>query len=182
VVQPITTETPRPTTVVGLLQPQRVGAALRLGPGGIRPACGWRRPSVRDGLERAVLRVRAAGLERHHERLAGGVLDGVGELEAARVDPLEDLGGDPGTAERAGGAPGGRRGTGGRDQRERVGLGVAHGELDAVRRALGRDRAGRAGHVDREGLAEEGGERALTRGRRVLTVDGLARRLRKADQ
>src|SRR3712207_8554301 len=44
-----------------------------------------------DGLEAAVLRVGTAGLERHDERLAAGVLDGVGHLEDACVDPPQDL-------------------------------------------------------------------------------------------
>ena len=55
---------------------------------------GLLRVGVSDRLERPVLRVRAAGLERHHERLPAGVHDRVRDLEAAGVDPVDDLRGD----------------------------------------------------------------------------------------
>jgi hypothetical protein len=130
-----------------------------------------------DRLQTAILRVGATGLEGHHERLAGGVLDGVRHLEDARVDPPQDLGGHAGAALRTDGTPGRDGGPGRRDQGERVGPGIADGELDAVGRVLGRHRADGAGHVDRELFAEQAGEGALAGGRGVLAVDRFAGRL-----
>ena len=49
--------------------------------------------------------MRATGLERHHERLAAGVLDRVGELEDPAVQPVEDLQADAGAALGPGVAP-----------------------------------------------------------------------------
>ena len=68
----------------GLLHPQRLALA------GLLPDRGRRRAGhllvgVGQGFQRAVERVRTAGLERHHERLAAGVLHGVGELEDPAV-------------------------------------------------------------------------------------------------
>ena len=103
--QPITSATPARHDGERLLHPQR----RRLP--GLLPARGRGRarhlgPGVGDRLERPVERVRAAGLERHHERLAAGVLHGVGELEDPRVQPVEDLQADAGAPLGAGVAPG----------------------------------------------------------------------------
>ena len=46
---------------------------------------------VGNSLQRAVLRVRPTRLERHHERLAGCVLHGVGDGEALLVEAMNDL-------------------------------------------------------------------------------------------
>jgi hypothetical protein len=90
----MTRATPRETGREGLDHAQRRALALRLLPQhgrGVPLLLGQR---VGDRLEPAVLRVRAAGLEGHDERLAGGVHDRVRHLEAAGVDPREDLGSD----------------------------------------------------------------------------------------
>ena len=62
-------------------------------------------PRVGHGLEAAVLCVRTAGLEGHHEALAGGVLHRVSDLEAQLVQARQDFHrhADPGA--RAGAAP-----------------------------------------------------------------------------
>ena len=76
---------------VDLFHDQRVVLALRLGPDG-----GCRRPGhfgigIGDGLETAVLGVRAAGLKGHHEGLAGGLGNGVGHFETGGVEALQNL-------------------------------------------------------------------------------------------
>src|SRR5262245_15212024 len=77
--------------VKGLGHAQRVTLALRLLPVGRAGMPRHLGVGVRNGLERPVLRVWAARLERHDERLAGRLHDCMGELEAALVDPVDDL-------------------------------------------------------------------------------------------
>ena len=64
-----------------LVQPQRLALALRLLPARRAAACAHLLPRVGDRLEPAILRVRPAGLERHHEGLPGRVHDRVGDQE-----------------------------------------------------------------------------------------------------
>ena len=138
VLQPITSATPRGTTVKVFSICQRHLARLLPDRGARRP--GHLDPGVGDRLERAVERVRAAGLERHHERLAAGVLHGVGELEDPRVEPVEDLDADPDARLGPGVAPGPHARLGRGQQGVDVGdVGVGHPQVEAVRRALGRD-------------------------------------------
>src|SRR4029077_9975462 len=136
-------------------------------------------PRVGDRLEGPVERVRAAGLERHHEGLAAGVLDGVGELEDPRGQPVEDLHAHPGTRLGAGVAPGLHARLGRAQQDVDVGdVGVGDAEGEAVRRPLGRhDVLAAAGGVDREGGALPGLERRLALGGRGLAVHPWRRRL-----
>ena len=64
-------------------------------------------PGVGHRFQPAVLGVRAAGLERHHEGLARGMHDCVGDLEALLVQPLQDLQRHADPRFRSGLAPGG---------------------------------------------------------------------------
>jgi hypothetical protein len=123
--------------------------------------------------------VRATGLERHHERLPGGELHRVGQLEDALVQPVEDLQADAEPGLRAGVAPTGQRRDGGGDQSVHVGVRVAHVQWDAEGALLRADQVGGAGLVEREVLAEVGAERGLSLGGRGLPVDPWARRLGK---
>ena len=134
---------------------QRLVLALRLLParrGGNLLHFG---PRVGDGFEPAVLRVRPARLERHHERLARRVHHGVGEEEALPIDPVQDLDAhaDPrfrprlppfafGVADR-------------REERVDIRLGIADAERKAERRHLAAHGADRARLVERERLADE---------------------------
>ncbi|MGY4277199.1 hypothetical protein ACVILE_003379 [Streptomyces sp. M18.1] len=146
-------------------QRQRVALALRLGPLGRVGRAGLLRVRVRHGLQAAVLGVRAARLERHHERLPGGVHDRLGELHRAVRDPLQDLQAD----HRAGlrsrvpprPLPGPHRG----QQHVEVRVRVLHAQLDPVRGDLAADPAVGAGLAEVEAGAEQGVEGRLARGR-----------------
>ena len=94
VLQPITSATPR-GTAVNVFSIRSGSPFAGLLPDRGRGHAGHLVVGVGDRLQRAVERVRAAGLERHHERLARGVLDGVGELEDPAVQPVQDLQADP---------------------------------------------------------------------------------------
>ncbi len=98
-----------------------------------------------DRLDGAVLGVRATGLERHDERLSGRVHDGVGDLEAALVDPVDDLDAHRGPDLRARVAPGRHRRPGGRE----AGVEVERRVGDPERRPVGRDLAAHEGAVGR---------------------------------
>jgi hypothetical protein len=74
-----------------LVELDRIALALRLLPaGGLRNAA-LLRHGVGDSLQGAILRMRAAGLEGHHEGLARGHRDRVGDEEGVPVQPLDDL-------------------------------------------------------------------------------------------
>ena len=160
-----------------LLHPQRGPLALRLLPHrrvGVPGLLGVR---VGDRFERPVLGVRAAGLERHHERLPAGVHDRVRDLEAARVDPVEDLQAHRGTDPRARGPPAGQRRGGRADQRVRAQVLVADTEVDPVRRGLAADPPVGPGLAQREPLAQVRLERRLPGLGRALAVHPRAGRL-----
>ena len=161
-----------------LLHPQRGPLALRLLPHrrvGVPGLLGIR---VGDRLQRPVLRVRAAGLERHHERLPAGVHDRVRDLEAASVDPVEDLQAHRGADPRARGPPAGQRRGGRADQRVRAQVLVADTQVQAVRRDLTADLPVRPRLAQREPLAQVPLERRLPGLGRALPVHPRARRLR----
>ncbi|MCY1222459.1 hypothetical protein D9M72_345530 [compost metagenome] len=120
---------------VALFHAQRFVLALRLFPRGLLRNAAQFVPGIGHGFQAAVLRVRAAGLEGHHEGLAGGVHHRVGNLEAAAVQALQDFQrhADPGF--RPGLAPG--RHAFGHAGKELVEVGLRIG--DAQFRAVGRD-------------------------------------------
>ena len=132
---------------------------------------------VGDRFERPVLGVRAAGLERHHERLSTGMHDRVRDLEAARVDPVEDLQAHRGTDARARGPPAGQRHGGRVDQRVRAQVLVADAEVDPVRRGLVADPSVGPGLTQREPLAQVRLERRLPGLGRAFAVHPRAGRL-----
>ncbi len=153
-----------------LLHPDRLVLALRLLP----PRRGRNLlhlgPRVRDRFESAVLRVRPARLERHHERLSGRVHHGVGEEEALLVDPVQDLHGDADPGVRSRLAPFALRRADRREQRVDVRLRIGDAQRDAERRHLAADRADGARLLERERLAEERVERGLAGLDRTLAV------------
>ncbi len=122
---------------------------------------------VGDRLHPAVLRVRAAGLKGHDERLAGGVHDGVGDLEAAGVDPGQDLQADRGPDIGAGIPPRGHRRPHRVQHPVRVDqVGVADAQFQPVGGLLGPHRAGRTRQFERERVAQqriEGGPAGVSR-------------------
>ena len=89
------------------------------------------REGVGDRFEASVLGVRATSLEGHHERLPGGVHDRVAHLEAAPIEPLEDLQADARPALGTGTTPRGK----GRQHRPKedveIGPRVANVEAEA---------------------------------------------------
>ena len=139
-----------------------------------------------DRLDGAVLGVRAAGLERHHERLPAGVHHGVRDLEGALVDRVHDLEAHRRTGERAGVPPGGHRRAGGGQRRVDVQPRVAHPQRRAVRRDLVADHGAVARLAGQPAvvLGEVRLEGGLALGRGVLAVDprrrglGVAREVR----
>ena len=90
VLQPITSARPRGTAVY-VFSIRSGSPATRLLPERRRRDPAHLLMGVGDRLQRTVERVRAAGLEGHHERLPAGVLDGVGELEHPGMQAVEDL-------------------------------------------------------------------------------------------
>ena len=120
--------------------------------------------------------MRAARLERHQERLPGGVHHRVGDEEALLVDPVQDFeaDADPGFGSRA--APAGRGLPDRREQRVEVGLRVRDAERETVRRALAADRADGARLVQRERLVAQRVEGGLAGLGGALAVDLGARR------
>ena len=133
---------------------------------------------IGDGFQAAVLRMRAAGLERHHEGLAGRVHDRVRHQEALAVHALQDLEADADAVLDRGGGPAFAGALRGRDQRRgrrgRIG--------DAERHAVGRDLLADAllGRlVELERLAEHRLEGGLAVGLGGLAVDLAAGGFRK---
>ena len=139
-----------------------------------------------DRLDGAVLGVRAAGLERHHERLPAGVHHGVRDLEGALVDRVHDLEAHRRTGERAGVPPGGHRRAGGGQRRVDVQPRVAHPQRRAERRDLVADHGAVARLAGQPAvvLGEVRLEGGLALGRGVVAVDprrrglGIAREVR----
>jgi hypothetical protein len=123
---------------------------------------------------RAVLRVRAAGLEGHRRGLPSGVHDRLGDLGRARVEPGEDLEHHRRAGLDAGVAPGGDRGGHRREEHVDVRTRVGDPQLGTERRALGADPLQRARLLDREGLAQAGLEGGAAVGAGILAV-GLGR-------
>lgn len=121
-------------------------------------------PRIGNGLERAVLRVWAAGLERHHECLAGGVHDAVGDLEAGAIQARENFHADADPRGRAGLAP---RALGCRSRGDQC-IGrrfrIPHTQPDAERRPLRADRLAGSGLVECKGLVEVRFERRFAVG------------------
>src|SRR5438876_640810 len=137
-----------------LLHPQRGPLALRLLPHRGVGVPGLLGVGVGDRLQRPVLRVRAAGLERHDERLAAGVHDRVRDLEAAGVDPVDDLQAHRRADPRARRPPAGGRCGGRGDQRVRAQMLVADAQVQAVRRDLATGLPVRPGLAQAERLAQ----------------------------
>lgn len=156
-----------------LVQLQRVALALRLGPvGGVR-GTDLLPVGVRDGLQAAVLGVRAARLERHHEGLAARVHHGVGQLVGAGTDPRQDLQTDQGPDLRSRRPPGARAGLHRRKQDVRVGVRILDAELRPVRRDLAAGPAVGAGLPQVEPGVQDGVESGLALGR-TETARGTA--------
>ncbi len=158
----------------GELLAQLQGVALALGLGPVGPSgggAGLLRVRVRHGLQAAVLGVRAACLERHHERLAAGVHDGVGELVGAGGDPGEYLQADQGARLGPGVPPGAHPRAHGGEQHVDVRVRVLDAQLRAVRRDLAAGPAVRAGLVQLEAAVQQG----LVRGEAGRRVEGAVR-------
>eukprot|EP01022_Parablepharisma_sp_SALTPOND_P021539 TRINITY_DN427_c0_g2_i1.p1 TRINITY_DN427_c0_g2~~TRINITY_DN427_c0_g2_i1.p1 ORF type:complete len:1279 (+),score=502.02 TRINITY_DN427_c0_g2_i1:12957-16793(+) len=119
----------------GLLHHQRRMLALRFFPPGTGGDGAQLLPGAGDGFQRAVLRMRAAGLEGHHEGLAGSVLDRMGDLDTACVEARDDLQRHTGPDLRAGTAPAGCCQLHRRQQAIQIGARIA----DAQGKAIGRD-------------------------------------------
>ncbi|CFO06364.1 Uncharacterised protein [Bordetella pertussis] len=114
-------------------------------------------PGIGHGLDAAVLRMRAAGLE----GLAGGVLHGVGHLEAAAVQALEDLQRHAHPGARPSPAPL-LQGLGRcRDQRFGRDLRIGNTQFEAERRDLAPHGARGLRQIQRERLAAQRLERGL---------------------
>jgi len=127
-------------------------------------------PRVHDSLERAVLGVRSTCLERHHERLTGGVHDAVADFEARAVHARQNFEAHADPCLRAGGAPARLCGGRGGKQGVRIGLGVANAKREAKRRNLGPDGFSGSGLVQFEGLIQVSLECRLTIGVRCFPV------------
>nr|WP_262342538.1 hypothetical protein [Burkholderia pseudomallei] len=115
-------------------------------------------PCIGDGFERAILRVRAARLERHHERLSRGVHHAVCDLEARAIQPGENFETHASPRGRPGLAPRAFRLRGGGDELVGRRLRVADAERKPVWRTLGADRSARGGLVEFKGLVQLGFE------------------------
>jgi hypothetical protein len=107
--------------------------ALRFFPVGVGGDAAQLIPRVHDGFERPVLRVRATGLEGHHEGLAGCVHHAIADLEAGSIQAREDFEryADPGL--RACSAPVALRVRSGRQQRVGIRFGVSNAERKSER-------------------------------------------------
>jgi hypothetical protein len=104
-------------------------------------------PGVRDRFQRAILGVRAGGLEGHDERLPGRVHDRVRNLEALLVDAGDDLerDADPRFGTRL--APALLRLRDRREELIEIDLRISHAEQHAIRRDFATDRADCAGKL-----------------------------------
>ncbi len=154
----------------------RLVLALRLFPERLLRHAPQLVPCVGDRLQRAVLRVRAARLEGHHERLSGGVHDRVGDQEAGAIEARDDFQAHARPRFRAGLPPlvlgAARR----RQQRIEVRFGIGDAERQSERRLLRADVPDGAGLGQRKALAEqrvEGGLAGL--GRALAVVLGTGR-------
>ncbi|MDR8775310.1 hypothetical protein FEP92_05733 [Burkholderia multivorans] len=146
---------------VTLLHRERRVLALRLFPMRIGRDAAQLVPRIGDGLERAVLRMRAAGLERHHERLARRVHHAVRDFEAGAVQAREDLEADTDPRAPAGFAPRPLGSAGGGDQSIGRRLWIPDVERDAIRRTFRADRLAAGRLVELEGLAQVRFERGF---------------------
>ena len=162
-----------------LLQHRGRVLALRLLPGGLGGHVGHGFPGGGDGFERAVLGMRAAGLERHHRPLARGQHHGVRDLEAARMDARQGFEQHAHAAFGPRGLPGGLGRQRGGDQRGTVAFGIADVERGAEGRALGGDARAFAGLVQRVVLAAERERGVPALGLRALAIDLGRRGFRK---
>ena len=91
---------------------------------------------ISDGFQPAVLRMRAAGLERHHPALPGGHHHRMGDFEARLVQSRERFEADAGSAFDAELLPRRHRGERSIDQRLRFAYRILDFERNAVRRML----------------------------------------------
>src|SRR6185437_8112872 len=146
-----------------LFHPHRVALRLRLLPRRLGGHAAHLVPRIRDRLETAILRVRAAGLERHDERLSRRVHHGVRDLETRLVDALEnyDAYAHPCIGTRL--APGRLRRLDRGHQAVDVDLRIRDAEANAVRRTLGADLSDRRRLRQRKALVRELVERSLAR-------------------
>ena len=160
-----------------LAHPDRLVLALRLLPLRLGRHAAHLVPCVRDCFEPAILRVRAARLERHHERLAGRVHDRAGHHEALLVDAIENLQTDADPRFGSGLAPLRVRLVDGREQGVEIGARVGHAERHAEWRLLGADLARRRRLGQCKRLAEQRVERGLAGLGRAFAVVARARRL-----
>ena len=144
-----------------LLHAQRLVLALRLFPVRLGGNALHLVPRVGDGFEPAVLRVRPARLERHHERLAGRVHHGVGEEEARLVDPRRISRQTPTHASGPAFFHSSLRAADRGEQRVEIGLRIGDAERNAERRHLAADVADGAGLRQRKGLPRSASNAAL---------------------
>lgn len=156
-----------------LAQLQRIALALRLGPRCLLRGADLLGVRIRHRLQAAVLGMRPARLERHHEGLTAGVHHGLGELMGARTDPGQDLQAHRRPRLGAGVPPDGERGAHGRQQDLRIRMRIGDAQLRSVRGDLAARPVVGAGLVELEPLAAQ----RLERGEPVGS-GGLAVRLR----
>ncbi|MNC28825.1 hypothetical protein D3C75_770500 [compost metagenome] len=121
--------------------------------------------------------MRAGGLEGHRQALPGGVHGGVGDVEALRVEALEDLHAYADPRLRAGGAPARQLRLQVAQQRVEVRLVVGDAQIETVGRALAADAALDRRAVQLEVAALQRGEVDRAGGRGLLAVGTLAFRI-----
>ncbi|CAG9187878.1 hypothetical protein BVI2075_100072 [Burkholderia vietnamiensis] len=164
---------------IALVHRERRVLALRLFPMRIGGDSAQLVPGIGDCFERTILRVRAAGLECHHEGLARRMHHAVGDLEARAIQPCQDFEADADPCARAGFTPlklgRGCRG----DQLVGRRFWIADVERDPVWRLLRAD--GPAGRrlVELEHAAEMRFERGFAIGVRAFPVHFGTRHFRK---
>ena len=120
-----------------LVEQQRILLALRLDPARRFRHLGHRPPGIGQRFQPAILGMRAACLERHHEGLAGGVHHRVGQGRAQRIESLENLQAGAHARPRAGVTPAWQGLLLALQQFIRVVLIVGHAQFEAIGRALG---------------------------------------------
>ena len=143
-----------------LVQLERVALALGLGPVRGPRGAGLLLVRVRHRFQAAVLGVRAARLERHHEGLPARVHHGVAELMGAGADPRQDLQTDQGPGLGPCLAPGGHPRTHRRKQHVQIGMRI----FDAELRTVGRDLPARPAVGARLAEVEPGVQHGVERG------------------